>query len=81
MSVVTDFTPHPLLAYSAAEFDPAVHVGTYRHNYPAIFRDIASGRLDHKTTFRSLAQKDRFFIVYFIIDIAFYFKFNTFIWS
>lgn len=41
----------------------------YKHNYEAIFRDIANGRLELIPTLRELIKNDLFFIVYFVMEI------------
>jgi hypothetical protein len=61
-----NFTPHPEISCSKAEFDPAIHKATYKYNYPEIFSAIARGEADHRQTFRELIKNDRFFIAYFV---------------
>lgn len=60
------FTPHPEIACSAAEFDPAVHKATYRYNYPEIFAYIAANPGKARGVLRSMAKADRFFLAYFV---------------
>lgn len=63
------FIPHPEIACSAAEFDPAVHKATYRYNYPEIFAYIAANPGKARGVLRSITKNDRFFIVHFIMNI------------
>ena len=64
--IFADFTPHPEVACTQAEFDPAIHKAVYKHNYPQIFEEIAAGRLDQREAFHTLIKTDLFFIAYFI---------------
>ena len=41
----------------------------YRHDYLAIFKDIANGKLDEAATYRTLILCDLFFIVCFVMGI------------
>jgi hypothetical protein len=41
----------------------------YKHDYEAIFRDIASGALPEVRTYRTLILNDLFFIVYFVMGV------------
>jgi len=41
----------------------------YKYDYEAIFRDIATGVLPDKETYRTLVLNDLWFIVYFIMEI------------
>lgn len=69
MSTIDKFIPHAEIACSLTEYDESIHKTFYRHNYPAIFRAIAKGELEHRETIRQLIKTDRFFIVHFIMGI------------
>ena len=45
-------------------FEPVPRVD-YKNDYPAIFRDIADGKLEAKPTYRKLCKEDLFFLLYF----------------
>lgn len=64
-----DFTPHPEIALSKAEFDPLRHRTFYFANYEAIFEEIAAHRLPEYLTYRRLILTDLFFILHFIMGI------------
>lgn len=64
-----EFTPHPLIASSDAEYDPAKHKATYRYPYEELFRDIADNKIDELGTYRTIILSDLWFIVNFILEI------------
>lgn len=64
-----EFTPHPEIAATAHEFDPARHKTHYRFDYEQIFKDVAAERLPAKETFRQLILDDLFFVVLFVMGI------------
>jgi hypothetical protein len=66
LPIFKSFQPHPQIACSPEEFDPAIHKATYRFNYPAVFAHIAKNPEQAKGIFRSIVMKDRFFIAYFV---------------
>jgi len=49
------------------EFAPAPGA-VYKHDYPAIFQQIAQGRLPDEATYRQLCQTDLFFLLYFGLE-------------
>lgn len=65
-----DFTPHPEIALSEADYDPLRHRAVYRNNYEAIFEDIAKGILPDMPTYRMLILSDLFFLQYFVMEIG-----------
>jgi hypothetical protein len=64
-----DFTPHPEIAVNDDCFDPAVHKAVYQYNYQEIFKQIADGKLDKRSTYRMLFLNDLFFMVCFGMQI------------
>ena len=64
-----DFRPHDLIAMNKDAYIKGVHRAIYAHDYDAIFRDIASGKIDEKGSYRWLILNDLFFIVYFVMGI------------
>ena len=61
------FVPHPEIACSKAEFDPAIHKATYKYNYPALFKKIASCPAEEgRSILHSVCLNDRFFLAYFV---------------
>jgi hypothetical protein len=60
------FQPHPEIACSPSEFNPAIHKATYRYNYPELFALAAREPKRAQGIFRSLVKNDRFFIAYFV---------------
>lgn len=63
------FTPHPEIAINDRVYDPGVHKAVYRHDYEAIFRDIADGKLPEIGAYRQLLLDDLFFMVCFGMGI------------
>lgn len=51
------------------DFAP-VDGATYTHDYPAIFRSIAAGRINEIDTYRALCKKDLFFLLCFGLQRA-----------
>jgi len=49
------------------EFSP-IPGANYRYDYPQIFADIAAGKLKRRDTYRDLAKKDIFFLLYFGLE-------------
>ena len=41
----------------------------YKYDYPEIFRQIALGKLEEKSTYKALVLDDLFFIVYFVMKV------------
>jgi len=76
-----EFTPHPEIALTSAEFDPAIHKATYKFNYEAILNELGLIRekfykdnplIWEKTwtqVFRDLYKCDLFFMVMFGLEI------------
>jgi hypothetical protein len=60
-----NFIPHPEISLTRESFDASVHRTWYRYNYEQIFKDIAIGKLDKRSTFRWLFLNDLFFMVMF----------------
>lgn len=63
------FEPHPEIALTNAEFDPAVHKAIYKANYVEAFRVIHDGEADWKQVFRHFYKNDLFFMVMFGLEI------------
>ena len=74
-----DFTRHHEIAYPAAvyadgvevlsDYDPKVHRAIYKHNYKAIFDDIADGAVKDVDAWRALILNDLFFVVHVVMGI------------
>jgi hypothetical protein len=60
------FQPHPEIACSPEEFNPAIHKATYRYNYPAVFAHIEKHPKEARGIFRNIIKTDRFFLAYFV---------------
>ena len=63
------FEAHPEVSLTKDGLDSAVHRTVYRANYEGLFKAIARGELDMRSTFRALIQQDLFFIVHFVMGI------------
>ena len=64
-----EFNPHPEIALDQQSFDPRRHKAVYRHNYDAIFEDIAKEIIDPRAMYRQLILDDLFFVVRFVMQI------------
>ncbi len=66
---IADFACHTEIAPCRSRFDEAVHSTWYKHDYAAIFGDIAAGKLNDRSAFHTLIKDDLFFIVHFVMGI------------
>ena len=74
-----EFTRNPEIGYPAAQYadgteipsdyDPGKHKSIYKHNYEAIFDDIADGAVKDREAWKYLILNDLFFIVHVVMGI------------
>ena len=64
------FVRHPEIALNDEEERSGKYAARYALDYEAIFRDVASGRLDERRTLRTLFATDLWFLVRFGFDIG-----------
>lgn len=64
-----EFTPHPEIALTEVEFDPARHKTIYRHNYEEVCAFVVAEPDKARETFRELILNDLFFVVMFVMQI------------